>query len=190
MCEIFNNKVLGTCNHLDTVSRNQIINRIKACPNEVNQNKGNLYKLSNYLDLKCHWLYRFPYKEELNNSWEDDNSFEGISFSVDTDLVEIPHREIIQTTIKGKVYNIPFCPASKKAEELGVRKINHYGVTISIFGERYTEDNPNGYTLFECKTCGESFAVDKKEALYIKERLKDRGYTMNLTALNIKIVKN
>ncbi|HBJ1652473.1 hypothetical protein HYH38_16460 [Clostridium botulinum] len=177
MCEIFNNKVLGTCQHLNTVSRNQIINRIRAFPNEVNQNKGNLYRLSKYLDLKCHWLYRFPYKQELNNSWEDDNTFEGISFSVDPDFVEIPHRDIVQTEIGGNTYNIPFCPASKKAAELGVRKINHWGVTISIFGERYTEDNPDGYTLFECKTCEEIFSLDRKEALYIKERLNSMGYS-------------
>lgn len=186
MGEYFNNKKLGTCEHLMYVSRNQIIERHNKFSNEVNQNKGNLRSLKDYLDLKCNFIYRFPYKNELNAKWEDEPDNRVFSLSVDDDIVGISHSEIIQTQINGKTYNLPFCPASKEAHELGIVKINHWGVEISIYGEKYTEDNPDGYTLFECVACGEVFALDKKEALYIKEVLNKRGKAYEASCIKYK----
>lgn len=186
MGEYFNNKKLGTCEHLMYVSRNQIINRYNAFPKEVNQNKGNLPTLKDYFNLEYHFIYRFPFKEELNSNWEDEFDDREFSFTVNPDIVEIPHSNIIQTQICGKTYNLPFCPASKEAEALGVRKISHWGVTISIFGEKYTEDNPNGYTLFKCAACDHIFAIDKKESLYVKEQLEKMGYSYEASCIKYR----
>lgn len=175
MSEIFNGKYLGMCQSLLYVSREEIENRIEDYPSEVNSCEGNLRTLKDYLNLKSEFIYRFPYKEELNDNWDEEHKQHEIMISVDPEIIKIPHKNFIQTEIMGRTYNLPFCPASEEAEKLGVKKINHRAIDIKVFGQRYTETDPEGYTLFECVACGSLFALDRSEALYIRNKLIERG---------------
>ncbi|WP_315069202.1 hypothetical protein [uncultured Clostridium sp.] len=186
MGEYFNNKKLGTDNHLMDVSRNHLINRIKEYPNEVNQNKDNPRSLQEYLDLSSNYIYRFPYKEELDLKWDEETKVKDLTFEVDPNKVDIPHRDRSHAEINGKVYNLPFCPHSKKAEKLDVRKINHKLVDITIFGDAYDIDNPGGYTLFMCTLCEKIFYIGKEESIYIKEVLRQMGYLHEANCINYK----
>lgn len=185
MSEVFNNKYLGCCQALLSVSKREIVERKKLFPNEINQNEGNLNSLTDYLNLNCEFIYRFPYKEELNDKWEDEHDNHEVRISVDPDIVDIPHKNIIQTTIEGKTYNLPFCPANKNAT--GVKKINHWKTDIRIYGERYTPIAPNGYTLFECVTCGCVFALNRTEAIYIRKLLHHMGLIYESNLIKYKV---
>lgn len=182
MSEIFNGKYLGICESLLYVSREEIENRIKNYPGEVNSCAGSLRTLKDYLNLECGFIYRFPYKEELNDIWDEEHKEHEIVISVDPQIVKISHSNFIQTEINGQTYNLPFCPASEKAEKLGVKKINQWLINIKVYGQKYTVTDPEGYTLFECAACGSVFALDRSKTLYIRKRLKENGmeYEANL----------
>ncbi|UYZ38971.1 hypothetical protein OD350_29220 (plasmid) [Clostridium beijerinckii] len=185
MGEYFNNKKLGTGRQLMDVSRNQLINEIKFLK-DTKQCNTNYRTLENYLDLKLNFIFRFPYEEELNNSWDEDNLVKDFSFSVNPEFVEIPHNENTLADICGDTYKLPFCPLSKKAKELGVVKRNDSNISITIFGEEYSEDNPDGFTLFTCTTCEKIFCIDKKESLYVKKLLNKMGYSYIASCIKYK----
>ncbi|WP_321835628.1 hypothetical protein [Clostridium butyricum] len=187
MAEIFNGKYLGCCESLSSVSRRELINRVRDYPHEVNMNKGNLNLLTDYLNLAYQFIYRFPYKEELNDRWESEHENHDVILSVDPDIVGIPHKNFIQTTINGRVFNLPFCPSNIECAKIGVKKINHWKTDIRIYGEKYTQVAPNGYTLFECLTCGSVFSLNRSETIYIRKLLHHMGLTYEANLIKYKV---
>lgn len=191
MAEIFNGVKLGTCEHLMYVSRKEIEKKVSENYGLLNKSEGNLVNLKDYLDLECNWIYRFPFEDELNSKWENINTRYERTFKItgiDPSKIAIPHNNFIQTSINGKTYNLPFCPVSEDAEKLGVKKINHWGIDVNIVGERYNKENPNGYTLLECSSCGKWFVLDEEEAEYLIERLKSKGYEYEANLIKFKNV--
>lgn len=185
--KIFNGKYLGSCESLLNVSREEIIKRVKEHPGEINTCKGNLPTLEDYLKLDNEFVYRFPYEEEVNDTWEEGHKEHNVLISVDPNIIKIPHKNMIQTSVKGKTYTLPFCPASDKAYKPGVKTNNHCNVYIKIYGQKYTPISPTGYTLFECVACGAIFALNRKETLYIRDILSKKGFKYEAEQINYPI---
>lgn len=179
MGEYFKGRKLGTCNNLMYVTRRELVDRVNAYPNEVNTDGGNLPYLKDYLNLNSEFMYRFEFEDELKDSWNvERDAFKTIVFEVDKDKIEVPHREFHQMHLpNGECYNVPFCFYSEKAVEFGIRKISSPSkIKISIAGERYKEECPNGYTVLKCDCCGELFSLSEDESDYVSEVLKLDGY--------------
>lgn len=197
MGEYFSNTKLGTCESLMYVRREEVEKRCAENPNEINTNRGNLTKLEGYLDLKCKWIYRFPFSSEDNDNWSDINNrdyFKTLDITIDTNILPIPHKDFVQisASILGEDFatvNLPFCLYSDKARGLGVSVLNQYYQKIKVVGQKYTDDCPSGYTLFACGCCGAEFYFDQEEDLvHIKERMRDRGFSVEAERVRAKIV--
>lgn len=179
MGEYFKGKKLGTCDNLMYVTRKEIENRVLQYPMEKNTDAGNLPYLKDYLNLESRYIYRFEYEEEMGLSWNiDKDAFKTITFEVDSSCVEFEHREFSQVNLdNGECYNLPFCLYSEKSKESGIKKVSSpYKIRVSIVGERYTNDNPDGYTILKCSCCGAMFSLSEDEADNVARALRFAGY--------------
>jgi len=73
------------------------------------------------------------------------------------------------------VVNMPFCPLSTKAADAGLVPINFWP-EVQIVGQRYSEDHPDGVTVFACPFCGQQFYCNEEECDVIREALVQRGF--------------
>lgn len=190
MGEYFKGRKLGTCDHLMYVTRKEIERRVELYPHEKNTDAGNLDYLKDYLDLGCNFMYRFEFEDESKDSWNTEReAFKTIIFDVESDKVEVPHRDFHQMHLpNGECYNVPFCFYSEKAKELGVKKISSPNrIKLAIVGERYREDCPNGYTVLKCNCCEEMFSLSEDESDYISQQLRFKGYSYEADRIKPRI---
>lgn len=190
MGEYFKGKKLGTCDNLMYVTRKELLDRVEKYPNEKNTDAGNLEYLIDYLDLSSNYIYRFEFEDESKDTWSSDREpFKTIVFDVDSDMVEVPHRDFHQMHLpNGECYNMPFCLYSDKAKELGVKKISSpYRIKLAIVGERYRTDCPEGYTILKCNCCEEMFSLSEDESDYISEQLRLAGYSFEANKIKPRI---
>lgn len=190
MGEYFNGKKLGTCDHLMYVTKKEVERRVDIYPHERNKDAGNLDYLKYYLDLDCNFMYRFEFEDESKDSWDTEReAFKTIVFDVESDKVEIPHRDFHQMHLpNGECYNVPFCFYSDKAKELGVKKISSPNrVKVAIVGERYGRDYPDGYTVLRCNCCEEMFSLSEDESDYISQQLRFEGYSYEADRIKPRI---
>lgn len=189
MGEYFKSKKLGTCDNLMYVTRKEIEERVSKYPNEINDNNGSLPYLKDYLNLDSNFMYRFEFKDELDMSWDEDREpFKSITIDIDKRKVAVPHRDFHQRHLdNGECFNLPFCFYSDKAFEMGIKKISSPGnIKVDIIGERYTNDNPNGYTILKCNCCGEMFALSEDECVEVVRALKLEGYDYEASLIKPK----
>ena len=189
MGEYFKEKKLGTCEHLMYVTRKEIENRVQQHPMEKNTDSGSLKYLKDYLNLDFNFLYRYEFEDELNKKWDEDRDpFKTIVFEVDSKKVEVPHRDFKQVTLdNGECYNVPFCFYSDKAKELGIKKVSSPDkIKIAIVGERYTKNNPQGYTVFKCACCNEMFSLSEDEVPFVENVLRLEGYAFESTKIKAR----
>ena len=194
MGEYYNGVKLGTCEHLMYITRKEV--EYHAAKEDLkfatNQSAGNHARLSDYLTLSHNYCYRFPRfiagEQECKINFEEIGSreaFDYLHFDYKPILEvwgDIIHNDFEQVTIKstqghtGSTYNIPFCLASDKGRALldtiGAKKLGNQSVIVNIIGERYNEDNPEGYTIFGCAECGEWFAITEGELPEYKEQIR------------------
>ena len=189
MGEYYNGVKLGTCDHLMYITRKEV--EYHAAKEDLkfatNQSAGNLLKLSDYLGLTSNFAYRFP-REDLQTNFDCIGSrepFDYLHFDYEPILEvwgDIMHNDFEQVTIKstqgetGSTYNLPFCIASDKGRTLfnalGAKKLGNQSIIVNIIGERYNEDNPDGYTVFGCAECGEWFAITEGELPEYKAQIE------------------
>lgn len=175
MGDYFEGHKLGTCSHLMFITREEIV-KFSGAQAPVPKNE-----LSKYLDLKSEFLYRFPRKNDqafMLREIDSREPFDYLKVPVPRDF-ELLHSDFAQVHMSvvggGKaVVNMPFCPLSQKAADAGFRPINFWP-EVQIKGQRYTEDHPNGVTVFSCPFCGQNFYCDEEECDVIREALVQRG---------------
>lgn len=176
MGEYFQDHKLGTCTHLMYITREEV-ERFCGVDRDCDRSDS----LAQYLSLKSHFLYRFPRKLDqalLLRQIDHREPFDYLKIPVPRDF-ELLHSDFAQVQMStaggGKVViNMPFCPLSKQAAEAGFRPIN-YWPEVQIVGNRYTEDFPNGVTVFACPFCGQQFYCDEEECNVIREAMIQRG---------------
>lgn len=177
MGEYYKDLKLGTCETLYYVRRDELEKELKNTLDRESRDS-----LEYYLDPKYTWIYRFPKSNEDNqtiNHADNREYNDYIKITVPTDKIEIPHKEFTQVTIKKNdseiTCNLPCCPLSPKVSEYKIRPINFsYRADIYIVGDRYRENQPDGYTLFQCCLCDELFAMNEEEIEILKEIMKNK----------------
>lgn len=176
MGEYYKGHKLGTCTHLMYITREEVeyfCSRVD--PDEP-------AALVPYLSLKPGFLYRFPRQYDrlfMFSTIDNREPFDYLEVDVPRDF-ELLHSDFAQVHLSsaggGKVVvNMPFCPLSPKAAEIGLKPLNFWP-KVQIVGERYTEDHPDGYTVFACPFCGQQFACNEDECDVIRAALTERGY--------------
>lgn len=179
MGEYFKGKKLGTCDNLMYVTRREVEDRVLQYPMEKNTEAGSLPYLKDYLNLESRYIYRFEYEDEKALNWNDDKeAFKTITFDIDSSCVEFEHREFAQVHFdNGECYNLPFCIYDRKIKELGIKKVSSPNeIKLSIVGERYTNEIPDGYTILKCSCCGAMFGLSEDEADNVAKALRFAGY--------------
>lgn len=178
MGEYFNGHKLGTCCHLMYVTREELL---QFGPKERNKSSGNLPFIEDYLDVKKHWLYRFP-REHDQAKWLDeiDNRLcdDYLKLYVPGKL-ELPHKQSTQYLLTSRAtgfeetFNLDFCPMDAKHWGKGIRptacarldqapeEVPH--TPIYVIGNQYTEENPDGYTVFATVCCDMWFSLNSEE---------------------------
>ena len=170
MGEYFKGHKLGTCEHLMYITREEVE---RFAGGESDEGLG--------LYLKPGFLYRFPRKNDqafLLREIDHREPFDYLKVSVPRDF-ELLHSDFAQvhmSTVGGgeAVVNMPFCPLSPKAAEAGLRPINFWP-KVQIIGQRYSEEQPDGVTVFSCPFCGQRFYCNEEECDVIREALIQRG---------------
>ena len=176
MGEYFKGHKLGTCSHLMYITREEVeyfCGRVDL---------GESVGLERYLSLKAGFLYRFPRQYDrpfMLDRIDRREPFDYLEVYV-PQKCELLHKDFAQvhlSTVEGgkTVVNMPFCPLSPKAAEVGMKPINFWQ-KVQIVGERYTEAQPDGYTVFACPFCGQMFSCSEEECDVIREELTQRGY--------------
>ncbi len=177
MGEYFNGVKIGTCEHLMYVTRKEV--EREAQKHEKNTDRGNPLYLENYLTLEHNYIYRLPFPDEDKGHWlaiNDRDPFREIRITVDSDIVKLHHADFAQVEIRSRAFNLPFCPYSEKAQEIGIKSVNQWGIDIYVIGQRFNTENPKGYTIFSCVMCDSWFACDEKEIEYIKTILLNQNH--------------
>jgi len=172
MGEYWNGIKLGTCESLYYVRREEIEKEILKNPSAINKSEGNLTQLQNYLNLDYRFMYRFPFADEDNQTINYSNSRDynrKLIFKAPSDL-GLHKDDICQIHIgsgwggeplkESICVNLPCCPYHNEAMKKGLRLCSPTFAEFTIIGERYTKENPQGYTLFSCLTCGSWFSLD------------------------------
>lgn len=177
MGEYYKGHKLGTCTDLMYITREEVEDFCSRVDPDAPAG------LVPYLSLKAGFLYRFPRQHDklfgrLENIDRRDG-FDYLEVYVPKDF-ELLHDDFAQVHLSsvggGKVVvNMPFCPLSPKAAEIGFKPLN-YWPKLQIIGERYTEDHPDGYTVFACPFCGQKFSCNEEERDVIRAALTERGY--------------
>lgn len=201
MGEYWNGIKFGTCNNLMYVRKEEIENEVKAGLG-LTKDSGNL-RLEEYLNTKHNFIYRFPFADEDNQTLKAAGQREPRNEKIllPTSL-EIPHKDFAQVSlnskrhgVRSKTFNLPFCPYSQKAADIGVKLINQSDIEIEISGQA-VDENGDEYTIFECATCGSSFYFEEGEpdfsaameylrskANYIKYRLYEHDEKITVEML-------
>ena len=186
MGEYFKGHKLGTCSHLMYITREEV-EKFAGFDAE-----DGVY-LGQYLSLKAEFLYRFPRKNDIAFMLKEIDRrepFDYLKVPVPQDF-ELLHSDFAQVHMSvvggGKaVVNMPFCPLSQKAAAAGFRPINFWP-EVQIKGQRYTEEYPDGVTVFSCPFCGQNFYCNEEECDVIRESLIVMG--MEWEAERIKAYK-
>ena len=170
MGEYYKGHKLGTCSHLMYITREEV----ERFASEALDDGLSCY-------LQPGFRYRFPRENDqavLLREIDHREPFDYLKVSVPHDF-ELLHKDFAQvhmSTVGGGkvVVNMPFCPLSAKAAEVGLRPINFWP-EVQIIGQRYNEDHPDGATLFACPFCGQQFYCDEEECDVIREALIQCG---------------
>lgn len=194
MGEYFNGYKLGTCDHLMYVTRPELEMFAEKIGDAYNQSKGNLLFIKDYLRLGVGYLYRFPREfdqkkrlEDIANRKPDDY----LQIFVPGKF-ELPHKEHVQVQLISHVscfretFNLDFCPMNAKNWDKGFRPKwavdraeppeEICNIPLNIIGNRYTEENPEGYTVFSTVCCDEWFACTQEEIdQFILPDMETRG---------------
>ena len=192
MGEYFNEVKLGTCSHLMYVNRVELEYLAGTVGNERNTSAHSFPHLRDYLDVKKGFLYRFPRKHEqakMLSQISEREPFDYIRLELPASF-KMYHKERSQFEIRmangqSEYYNASFCPLdpkhfdkmyptgyggwAKKPEELAP-------VVIEIVGNQYSEERPDGFTVFRCPCCDAWVSCNSQEIEeYIKPALIERG---------------
>ena len=189
MGDYYKDHKLGTCTHLMYITREEV--EYFSGRERLAGERG----LEQYLSLEAHFLYRFPRQHDRAVRLAHIDSrepFDYLKVSVPRDF-ELLHSDFAQvhmSTVGGGnvVVNMPFCPLSKKAAEAGMRPINFWP-EVQIIGQRYSEEYPNGVTVFACPFCGQHFYCDEAECDVIREALETIGYAWEAQQIKAYIPK-
>lgn len=189
MGEYYKDHKLGTCTHLMYITREEV----EYFAGRVDSEDGKY--LGQYLDLKAHFLYRFPREHDqahMLSHIDRREPFDYLKVSVpwEFELLHSDFAQVHMSTVGGGnvVVNMPFCPLSQKAADAGLRPINFWP-EVQIVGQRYTEEYFNGVTVFACPFCGQQFYCDEEECEVIREALEMRGYAWEAEQIKAYIPK-
>lgn len=181
MGEYFKDHKLGTCDHLMYITREEV--------QHFAMDAGN-GELAQYLRLDYEFLYRFPRKNDQARTLDDIDRREPFDYiRIEVCGLDVLHKEFAQVKMTfgncdTKVYNLNFCPANpahfdiaKPTQLVGWNPPNgQIRQTIEIIGNRYTENRPEGYTLFRCPVCDQWFSCDQREIDdFIRPVMIERG---------------
>lgn len=172
MGEYFKDHKLGTCTHLMYITREEV--------EYFHGSDDQAGALEQY--LRPGFLYRFPREHDRAvrlAQIDNREPFDYLKVAVPRDF-ELLHSDFAQvhmSTVEGgqAVVNLPFCPLSKEAADAGLRPINFWP-EVQIIGQRYSEEQPDGVTVFACPFCRQHFYCDEAECDVIREALIQRGY--------------
>ena len=195
MGEYFNGTKLGTCTHLMYISREEM-EELAGDGGEVRNRMSNNCdhnSLESWLRLKPGFLYRFPRHNEHARTLkqiEGREPFDYIRLEIHNEF-EALHKDFSQIQITGnwlrvpETYNFKFCLLDRKHYDMA-HPIKYGGwskppqevapTIIEIVGNRYTEEQPDGYTIFQCPCCEQRFSCDAEEIeKYIKPAMIGHG---------------
>ena len=173
MGEYYKGHKLGTCTHLMYITREEVEYFAGKAVDQFDA-------LGYY--LQPGFLYRFPREHDRATRLAQIDQREPFDYLKvwvprEFELLHSDFAQVHMTTVGGgeAVVNMPFCPLSPKAAEAGLRPIN-YWPEVQIIGQRYSEEHPDGVTVFACPFCGQHFYCDEEECDVIREALIQRGY--------------
>lgn len=197
MGEYFNGVKLGTCTHLMYISREELEEMAGSTENGRNPlqpERSDHPSLSAWLSLKPGFLYRFPRKKEhakMLKQIEGREPFDYIRLELRNGFKAL-HKDFsqVQITIPGLdrvpvTYNLKFCLLDTAHYDMAYP--TQYGgwdrpakeiapTIIEIVGNRYTEEYPEGYTVFRCPCCDQQFSCWPDEIdQYIKPAMIEAG---------------
>ena len=191
MGEVFNGHKLGTCDHLMYITREELL---QFAPEKRNESGGNLPYIKDYLDVSKRWLYRFPREYDQAKRLEDIDGRKPddyLKLYVPGKL-ELPHKQssqylfINRSTGFEETFNLDFCPMDAKHWGKGIRPTACVGwnkdaeevphTPIYVIGNQYTEEYPDGYTVFATVCCDMWFSLNTQEIeKYIYPDMLGRG---------------
>lgn len=191
MGEYFDGHKLGTCCHLMYVTREELI---QFPMKRRNKSGGNLPFIEDYLDVKKRWLYRFPRKHDQATRLEDIDRRKPddyLTLYVPGKL-EVPHKQSSQFLLTSRrtgfeeTFDLDFCPMDAKQWSKGLRPTWSVGlelkpeevsnIPIYVIGNQYSEENPDGYTVFATVCCDMWFSCNREEIeRYIYPDMLSRG---------------
>lgn len=162
--------LVGTGQHLHKVTRDEII--------RLNMDEE-------YLDEERGWIYRFPFQDELYQSWETirirvmrrpiyNIPRERFSSIFDPDIHYRPSLSLDFQRAPNKGINIEVpCPGMFRKCDYPLLVSGDYPdkeVPIAIVGEQYQNGSPA--TAFACGVCGKMFVCNRKEISVLREFIK------------------